>query len=206
MFHTIRDIDVEKESPVVEKPEESSFYLTALASATSQPVKAKSLRKSNPKIAGIEPKDIPVLKISGRSSGTKSDSVDEGDDDDDDDDDDYYEDDEDDDNNGYDDEDYDEDEDEDGGNQNGRSYIGLDTSEWRDIAVATKTSSPKVDPGDANEPADPFIEPSLDVEVSNTLTDKNAATYGKEKEMAVTLSLVETIRRTSNYDNVFTLK
>ena len=209
MSHTtIRDIDVQKESPVaVEKYEESSFYLTALASATSQLVKAKTMKK----VSGIEPLDIPVSKISGRSSGGKSDAFDEGDDeyDDDDDDDDFYEDDEDDDNNGYDDEDDNEDENEDNGyNENGRSSIGLGISEWRDITVANKTSSSKVDSGDAKEPLDAFQEAVLDSELSNTLTKKSSATHDKEKEKekALTLSLVETIRRTSNYDKVFTLK
>ena len=210
MYHTtIRDIDVQKESPVaVEKYEESSFYLTALASATSQLVKAKTMKK----VSGIEPLDIPVSKISGRSSGGKSDAFDEGDDeyddDDDDEDDDFYEDDEDDDNNGYDDEDDNEDENEDNGyNENGRSSIGLGISEWRDIAVANKTSSSKVNSGDAKEPLDLFQESVLDLELSNTLT-KSSATHDKEKEKekALTLSLVETIRRTSNYDKVFTLK
>ena len=209
MYHTtIRDIDVQKESPVaVEKYEESSFYLTALASATSQLVKAKTMKK----VSGIEPLVIPVSKISGRSSGGKSDAFDEGDDeyddDDDDEDDDFYEDDEDDDNNGYDDEDDNEDENEgNGNNENGRSSIGLGISEWRDITVANKTFSSKVDSGDAKEPLDLFQEAALDLELSNTLTKKSSAAHDKEKEKALTLSLVETIRRTSNYDKVFTLK
>lgn len=193
-----------KDSPVLEKSEESSFYLTALASATSQPKTTKSTKQPNKKRAVTESEDIPGSKISGRSSDLRSEAFDEVEDEEDDED--NYDEDEDDDNNGYDDDDYYEDEDDDDGNEKLRSFRGLDTSEWRDMTVTNTTDSLKVDSGEMNEPMKGFQESSLTAEVSNTLTDTRSSAPVRDVERAQTISLIETIRRTSNYDNVFTLK
>ena len=178
----------------MEKSEESSFYLTALTSAISQPIKTKTIKQPSRKVSLSEYAGTPDLKISGRSSGLRSEAFDEVDDDDDDDDDDYDE----------DDDDYYEDEDDDDDNdEKFRSYRVLDATEWREVGVNSSSDSFK---GDINVPMKGFQESSLTADVSNTLVETSSTALGRDAERAQTLSLIETIRRTSNYDNVFTLK